>query len=245
MTVFMNSASTIAASAFATATRSGSVTATISLGDCSLLCPRPNKVAINPTTGNVYVAGASPSDTVAGTIWVVNSQTNQVIASIPLSDQASAIAVNPRTGNAYVANGQSISVIDGRTNQVIASISGFTNPSGIAVNPLTDNVYVSDFFTKLVYVINGQTNRVTVTINAPSSPQAPFPIAVNAITGNIYVVGNINNIQVIDGRINQVIASIAIQNPNPNRNGDVPFGVAVNPLTGKFSIGWSRKYFGN
>jgi DNA-binding beta-propeller fold protein YncE len=46
------------------------------------------------------------------------------------------------------------------------------------------------------------------------------------------VVGNINNIQVIDGRTNQVIASIAIQNPNPNRNGDVPFGVAVNPLTG-------------
>lgn len=112
----------------------------------------------------MYVPGISPSG--AGSVWVINSHANKVIATIPLSAQASAVAVSPRSSKVYVVNGGSVSVINGLTNHVIANIPGFGNPGGIAVSPKTGTVYVAN------------SGGGTVSVISPSTPAqlilAPF-----------------------------------------------------------------------
>jgi YVTN family beta-propeller protein len=207
--------------------RADSVTATISLGSCALYCQDPQGVAINPVTGNVYVAGVSPSDG-AGNVWVINSQTNQVTATIPLSAQASAVAVNPTTGNVYVISGfgdsATVSVINGRTNQVITNIhDGFGNPAGVAVSPKTGNVYVTDAFTSLVSVIDGSTNKIINSIFLNSIYLSPFDIAVSPMTGNVYVLERASFVDLIDASTNQVTTY---------STGIPATAVTVSPITG-------------
>jgi len=103
-----------------------------------------------------YVANRSP-DTVPGTVSVINTATNAVVATVPVGTYPRGVAVTPDGTRVYVANGVSnnVSVIDAATNTVVATVGGVPAPARVAITPdgkrayVTANVYGGD-----VHVIN-------------------------------------------------------------------------------------------
>jgi len=103
-----------------------------------------------------YVANRNP-DTVSGTVSVIDTATNAVVATVPVGAYPRGVAVTPDGTRVYVANGVSnnVSVIDAATNAVVATVVGVPAPARVAITPdgkrayVTANVYGGD-----VHVIN-------------------------------------------------------------------------------------------
>ena len=152
---------------------------------------------------------------------------------------AAASAAPARTGAHPVAR------TGGRTPAGIgvkATIKVGNMPFGAAADPATGAVYVSNTFGTgriknegTVSVLNGSAGQLTGTVPVQS---APFGVAVNPRTDTIYV-ANANgksaagnprhgSVSVISGQTGQVTATI--------RAGDLPFGVAVDPVTDRVYV---------
>ena len=185
----------------------------------------PFAMAVNPVTGQVYVANNS-----SGTVSVINGATNMVAAPVPVGTDPRAVAVNAVTGYVYVANfgSNNVSVIDGATNTVTTTIPVGTQPQAVAVNAVTGKVYVANSGSNSVSVIDGATNTVTTTVPVPVGSY-PDAVAVNAVTGKVYVANEFgNNVSVIDGATNTIAAAVPV--------GLIPDAVAVNAVTGQVYV---------
>jgi YVTN family beta-propeller protein len=172
-------------------------------------------VAVDPVTDRVYVA--------AGPLYVIDGQTNTVIAKVPVGLDPQGVAVNSTTDTIYTANDDSsnVTVVNGRTNKATATIPAGNDPTGAAVNPATNTVYVTNYFDSTMTVINGQTNTVTATVPTGNSP---YDLAVNPATNTIYVAdGGDDAVSVISGQTNAITATI------PVGAYGATYGVAVNP----------------
>src|SRR6266404_2469698 len=80
---------------------------------------------------------------------VIDTATNTVIATIPVSDRPFSVVVTPDGSKVYVTNNNSgnprtVSVIDTATNTVIATIHVGAKPFGVAVTPDGSKVYVAN-----------------------------------------------------------------------------------------------------
>jgi YVTN family beta-propeller protein len=239
-------ASGLAFVAPASATPTGSPTATIPVGS------NPTAVAVNPTTQMVYVVNNS-----SNSVSVIDEATNQVTATIDLTAAAGSfpgpghdsIAVNPATNTIYAAYETTVSltiggstlsvfqgqvaVIDGATNQIATTITLPLDPAGarmlpqaMAVNPVTNTIYVASYPTAdaddAVAVINGSTNQVATSIDLPDL-EIPTGVAVNSLTDRVYVTTQ-DNLWIIDGSTNT-------PSPSTGMAGDLLMGVAVDEST--------------
>lgn len=91
-------------------------------------------------------------DAGAGTVTVVDAQTNTIVRNIPNLTNAIGVAVNTSGTRAYIAQGTTakISVIDPtlvgdpNVNPVIGSYSGQGNFHGVAIGPKDATLYISD-----------------------------------------------------------------------------------------------------
>ncbi len=161
----------------------------------------------------------------SGTVSVIDTANNSVIATVPVGTNPWGVAVSPDGIKVYVTNvgSNSISVIDTANNTVIATLSGFNGPYGIAVNREGTRVYVANMNSNTVSVIDMTTNTIIATVSGLSNPVgvAVNPAGTRAYvtsTGNILIRGTVS---VIDTTTNNVIATV-----NGLNN---PVGVAVNP----------------
>lgn len=78
-----------------------------------------------------------------------------------------------------------------------------------AANPVTNKIYVSDSTSSdIVSVISGTTHKVTTTITVGNGEGTPATLAVNSTTNTIYVLNTDQTVSVIDGAVDQVIATI-------------------------------------
>src|SRR3990167_2974144 len=199
----------------------------------------PNDVCVNPNTNRVYVVNWDNDN-----VSVIDEAKKQV-ATIKVGHCPNVIDINPITNVVYVVNNGSnnVSVIDGATNQVIATVPVGKNPRGVAVNPNTNRVYVANADNNNVSVIDGATNQVIATIKVGDIPfdgvgfglfTAAFKVGklgvcVNPSTNRVYVTNaDSNNVSVIDGATNQVIAIVPVENS--------PLGVCVNPNTNRVYV---------
>jgi YVTN family beta-propeller protein len=100
--------------------------------------------------------------------------------------------------------------------RVIARIPVGALPRGIAVNKFTPGS---------VSMINGRTNKVTVTVPAPTpGSSSTYGVAVSPQTGAVYVANAAGSVSVINPRTNKVTATVKV--------GGEPWGVAVSRQTG-------------
>jgi len=188
----------------------------------------PIGIAVTPDGTRVYVTKAGdPFDVASGTVAVIDTATNTVVATIPVGILPEAVAITPDGTRAYVANTASstASVIDIATNTVIATVAGLLDPLGVAITPDGTRAYVTNEGSGSVSVIDTATNTVVATI-----PVEIFPVAV-AITPDgtrAYVTneGNLNipdsgTVSVIDTTTNTVVATIPV--------GGHPVAVAITP----------------
>jgi YVTN family beta-propeller protein len=115
--------------------------------------------------GLAVVAEAAPFAYVTNydTVSVIDTQSNTVVATVPVGAGAAGVAITPDGAFAYVANlnSRSVSVIDIGTNTVATSVAmGPVSPYGVAITPDGAFVYVTNFLDNTVSVAVTATSTV-------------------------------------------------------------------------------------
>jgi YVTN family beta-propeller protein len=206
------------------------VTTTIPVGSY------PESVAVDSSTGTVYVADTGNIEPAPGFVSVISEATDSVIDTVPVGDNPGSVSVDPSTGTVYVASGSSntVSVISEATNTVTDTIPVGQSPSGVAVDSDTGTVYVTNQGDSTVSVISETTDTVTTTIPVGFNPSG---VAVDPSTGTVYVVNADDTggasvasggVSVISEASDTVVANI----PLPNA-----YDIAVDPATDTVYVG--------
>jgi len=194
----------------------------------------PRAIAVDSSTNKIYVADfgtmptgvpCSPSGADVETIdGATQSTTSTGFGAPPQNPYAAAL--NPANHALYVATEAYWSGIKSGAGcgPDLGRIGGHligNFPAGIDVNPTTGSVYVTfPAVSGAVDVWDGNWNRVA-TIPVGS---VPIGVAVNATSNKIYVANSgSNNVSVIDGASNSVVATVT------DPNAVSPVTVAVNP----------------
>ena len=219
-----------------------SVSGTIAVGTA------PSAIAVDSTADTVYVADlgtcSATSCTFSGAgVTVINVATGTT-ATVSLDVGPIAIALNPGSHAAYViltvwgrmkasqscANYQAF-VTSINTTTLAATGTIYTTytlppllgPEGIAVNQSTGDIYLS-----VPRTVGAHNSIEVLGNNSATIPvgSEPLGVAINADTDKIYVANrDSNNVSVIDGGSNTVVATVT------DPNAIAPVAVAVNPTT--------------
>ena len=193
------------------------------------------KTAAQTTATFVYV-----SNTGDGTVSVINTSNNSVVATIPLCNDCGpgpeGLAVTPGGGFVYVANegNGTVSVIATATNTVAAIIQLPTNlcpscvstPVGVAITPDGTRAYVSDTGENAIDVIDIATNTVSASITADVSGPKAIAMSPNGVAA--YYVFGTNSVGRID---TDPVPGSETYNTHTTTLmvGNTPTGIAVNP----------------
>jgi len=168
------------------------------------------------SAGYAYIANEA-----AGTVSVVNTASNTVIATITVGSKPLGVSLNPDGSRAYVVNNSSnsVSVINTATNTVVATVSVGPFPVGIAVSPDGSLIYVADQSSNDVSVISAATNAVVSTIPIGSSP---YGIAVSPDGSTVYTTNYAaNTVSVINAATSTLTTTVPV--------GVFPIGVTMSP----------------
>ncbi len=94
----------------------------------------PTALAVNPARNEVYVLNAQP-ESAAGSLTLIDTNRNQVAATVPLHRNPTALVVAPGGRRAYVVNtgANTLSTVDLDARRAIASTPTGDKPSGIAI----------------------------------------------------------------------------------------------------------------
>ena len=164
----------------------------------------PNHVAVSAT--RAYI-----TNTFDGTVSVIDTSTNNVIATIGVGQEPGAVAV--RGDRVYVANYVSgtVSVIDATNNTVTATIPVGARPVGIAPTPDGTKVYVRNGYdVGTVTVINATNNTVIKTIPVGAALNHNATIAGNSRFVYVAHAGGSGDIAVIDTATDTVVTDIGL-----------------------------------
>ncbi len=103
-------------------------------------------ISVTPDTNRIYVASRFRFDT--DSVYVIDGDSNTVIADVPVSVWPAGIGANPNTNRIYVTHNRHhiISVIDGVSNTVVTEIPVKEDTyrfRDIAANPITNRIYAT------------------------------------------------------------------------------------------------------
>lgn len=179
----------------------------------------PIGIAVDGTTGTLYVANAS------GTVAVVDgrrcnardiSRCDARPAIVRVGPNPQFLAVDEKTHTVYVANSgaDTVSVIDARACnarrtsgcKVLATAKAGSQPFTLAVNDATGTLYVADLGAGTVSVVDASRCNATDVSGCDRKPTTvrvgafPGGIALDSRTNTIYVTGQVgSDVWVIDG----------------------------------------------
>src|SRR5262249_30349888 len=112
----------------------------------------------------------------SGTVSVIDTATNTVVATVPVGFAPRGVAITPDGTHAYVVNTNSdtVSVIATATNTVVATVPVGSFPFWVAITPDGTHAYVTNLFSNTVSVIATATNTAADTLPV-SVPRAALP----------------------------------------------------------------------
>jgi YVTN family beta-propeller protein len=155
--------------------------------------------ALTTTQGqtNVYVTNSCNN-----TVAVIDTETNTVVANVPVAAAAVGLAVTPDGARVYVT-GVTVSVIDTNTNAVVATVP--VSGSAVAITPDGTRVYVANGLT--LSIIDTGTNTVMDTISTGSFVGG---VAITPDGKRVYLTNNADStITVLDTAANAVVTTIS------------------------------------
>jgi YVTN family beta-propeller protein len=192
------------------------VTSTVDIGRT------PGFVTVRPDGAFAYVAGRA-----AGVVTVVETNSNKVVATIPIPDgPPQYLAFDPDGKRLYVSvfndpdrSINEVAILDTTTNTVKAKIKVGTRPYALAVTPDGRQLYVPNHGDGTVSVIDTATEQLVTTITVKPNPHwVEFSEdGTRAYTAN----HESNLITVLDTASHTVVAEIPVQKS--------PHSVAVHP----------------
>ena len=213
-----------------------------SVGSLTTTPAYPTGVALTPDRSRAYVTDASTS------VWVVDTESNSLIAKIAAGSDPEAIAITPDGKSAYVTSITcglllcsgpnnppqlaSVEVIDTASNSLTATITIGNLPVGqtpgvllvgIAISPDGTRAYVSNAEGNQIWAIDTASNQVVATI--PAAVLGFVGMSISPDGGRLYAasVGNPSVVDVIDTKTDDVVTSIALP------GFDAPTRIAVTP----------------
>lgn len=213
------------------------VTASVNFG------VRIGVLAINPVTNRVYVTTSrSGVDVItgptSGTVSVIDGNTNNVLADVPITLFANALAVNTVANRIYVTgqpqNGNSpvVEEIDGSTNNIIASAFDPNGGAGVslAINKTTNTVYVAT--SADILVLNGASNSFVPQLSLSVIRLFNLTaVAVNETTNEAYFGVSPSSLSVLGG-----FSFFTIPTVNSLLVGDGPIDIAINQATNRIYV---------
>ncbi len=160
----------------------------------------PLGMIISPDGVMLYVLNSE-----FGTVTVVNTATNAIIAVISVGTSPHGIAISPDGSKVYVSNQftDNLSVINTATNTVVANVTIGSSPD-IAISP-NGTIYASILSPNSVSVINPITYAVIAQIPVSSDPTV---LVVSPDGTRVYVATGTTTVSVINTSTNTVIATI-------------------------------------
>ncbi|MBI5804660.1 T9SS type A sorting domain-containing protein [candidate division TA06 bacterium] len=177
----------------------------------------PDLMAINPSTGKLYITHGMTDNIVTVLDWKSGLRDSVVLGHAP-----STLALNPATNKIYVrveaGNPDSLAVIDGSDfdTTITASKSG---TQFAAVNHITGDVFFSNSSSDNVTVIKANGDTMTIVVG-----DDPRMITVNPLSNKVFVCNFASkSVSVINGASYSVERTITVDT--------LPTIVAVNPLT--------------
>ena len=171
-------------------------------------------VAVRPDGLRAYVASFFSSS-----VSVINTSTNEVVATVAVGDYPQWVAVSADGSRVYVASGDgSVSVINTTTN-TSALVGSVDSPAGVAVSPDGSRLYVANSSSDSVSVLNTATSAVVTTV---AVGDVPLGVAVSPDGSRLYVANSSSDsVSVLNTATNMVVTTVAV--------GRHPWGVAVSP----------------
>jgi YVTN family beta-propeller protein len=160
-----------------------------------------------------YVANAQSNN-----VSVIDTQTNQVVATIPVGQTPVGVVFSPDGTRAYITNngsntGGSISVIDTATSTVVATVPVGGSTDFSAITPDGKKLYVPSGRDNAVFVVDLSVNAVT----EPPIPLGFAPVSMVVAPDNTraFVLGAFGNtIGVIDLATDTLLAPINLSPAN-------------------------------
>ena len=182
-----------------------------------------NPIVASLTVTPVSLTVAYIANTTANTVSVINTVTNNVVASIPVGDYPQGVSASPDGSKVYVSNyrDNDLSVISTYTNTVIATITVGPDPFGLASSPDGSHLYVTNTLSNNIVVVNTATNKIEASITVGARPVG---MAINPDGSRVYVTNsdpNANSVSVINTATNLVITTIPV--------GTSPGGLILSP----------------
>ncbi len=183
--------------------------------------PEAVYVAVDPVTNRIYTADSD------NTVRVIDGGSNSVTATIAFSDVLEELAVDATRNLIYVAVAgvpPTIGVIDGTTNAVVNTftLSTARTLAGLAVDPQLNQIYATDNQKLEMFIVNGATGSVTVTIGLPGAMNPMYAVlgaghqvvVSDSATGRIFFINGVT--RTLSGSVELPYG---------------PWGMASNPVT--------------
>ena len=167
----------------------------------------PQGVAVNPSTGRVYVALSGE-----GSLSVVDGLEGWVLAVITGLKRPRGVAVNPTTNRVYVADtgADRLVVIDGTNNEMLVSLPVGSYPDAVTVDPEANRIYVANAGDGSLWILDGTSHELIGSVKVAEGPL--LGMAVNQDMGHVYIVHALvpgrHGLTVIDGQRGEVVATL-------------------------------------
>lgn len=195
------------------------------------------------------------------TVSVIDTQTNQIVATIPVGQSPLAIAAvgrsSPRRRHhdqplIFVANfgdglddKGGVSVIDPRSNTVVDTISVGTGPLALAASQDGRFLYVANFLSNDVSVVRTETREVVATIPVPSESEGQ-PVGQQPL--GLALTSDDRRLLVLHTDVNAVLpGGLTIVSTKEIRRGENPIlaTIAVGPLASDTVSAQDKAYVPN
>ena len=171
----------------------------------------------------------------SGSVSVIDTTTNLVVASLLTGTQPIDVIANPTQRRVYVVNYASsdVSVIDTTTDTILGTIATGPNPYSIAVDPTGDTAYVAQISgSEHIYVLDLVSNTVKSIIPLPPN-DIVSGIAFDPTRHRAYVTDNYHDtLLVFNTDTQRIVKTVTLGNVIND-----PLGIMVGPLGLRIYIG--------
>ncbi|MEK4518553.1 hypothetical protein NSS64_25025 [Paenibacillus sp. FSL H8-0122] len=178
-----------------------------------------------PASMPVYVSYEAQNGD--GYVAAIHSQTDAILATIPVGKQPGSICISPDGSTVYVVNegDHSVSLIDTNTNAVTATLNVGRNPKAVMVTPDNTKAYVANYDDKSITIIDNSSRTVIKTVSVGSG--SPFALAACPNSWYMYAACR-------EGGTNDYVLAIAVDSdeatPFAHGGWNLSFNTDYNPL---------------
>ncbi len=195
----------------------------------------PSGLALNPETNQIYVISAARRNG-KGQLFVIDGNSDEVSASIPVGLGPDNIAVNTKTNRIYVANTQSrtVSVIQGDKAEVERELTLPSAPVTLKLDPSRHRLYVlcTNRYQGAVAVFNTKTNQQVSEITAAAEAS---DLAIHSAKHAIYLISPASEADQPNGQL-KVMNTRNLSSSQTLDVGTEPVDVIVNHRTSRIYV---------